>query len=277
MGESRYSWSKLLLEIMAIALALVFLIPFYFVAVNSVKSFAEILMHTISWPKEFVFSNYAAAWEQIQFASAFRNSLLVTFFSNLGLIIISSMAAWKMARTKRKANQILFFIFVSAMVIPFQSLMIPLVKWGNTLGLIDTIYGLVIMYFGFGVSLNLFLYHGFVKSVPLEIEESAIVDGCNPMRLFWSIVFPLLKPITVTIIILNSLWIWNDFMLPLLILHSPEYLTIPLVISKLFDQFMNKWDLALPAMVMSVTPVILLYLVLQRYIIQGITAGALKG
>ena len=124
------------------------------------------------------------------------------------------MAAWKMVRTPGKFSKILFVIFVSAMVIPFQTVMIPLMKVGGTLGLTNSIPGLIIMYFGFGVPLSLFLYHGFVKTVPIEIEESAMIDGCSQFGVFWRIVFPLLKPITVTVIILNTLWIWNDYLLP---------------------------------------------------------------
>jgi raffinose/stachyose/melibiose transport system permease protein len=163
------------------------------------------------------------------------------------------------------------------MVIPFQAIMIPLVKVAKWFGLLSSLPGLMICYFGFGVSMSIFLYHGFIKSIPKEIEESAVVDGCTPYSVFWRIVFPLLKPITVTIILLNSLWIWNDFLLPLLILQKPELRTIPLATNSFFGQYTKQWDLALAALVMGISPIVLFFLAMQRHIIEGITAGSVKG
>ncbi|WP_407267751.1 carbohydrate ABC transporter permease [Radiobacillus sp. PE A8.2] len=276
MFTSKYTFKIGLVEFFTIILALIFLVPFYIVVINSFKDFSSILMNATAWPENFLFSNYIEAWHLINFPQALFNSTFVTTLSNIGLVIISSMAAWKLARSTGKFNNILFMLFVSAMVIPFQSVMIPLVMWGKEIGIMDSRLGLVMMYFGFGVSLNIFLYHGFVKSIPKEIEEAAIIDGCNSFQLFWRIVFPLLRSITVTVIILNSLWIWNDFMLPMIAVTSDELLTIPLAINKLFGQFMNQWDKALPAMVMSIVPIISLYFFLQRHILRGIAAGAIK-
>ncbi|MEQ6377891.1 carbohydrate ABC transporter permease [Bacillaceae bacterium S4-13-58] len=276
MGTSKYTIKHFIVEIFAIILALVFLIPFYIVVINSFKDFSNILMNATAWPETFLFSNYVKAWNIIDFPKALFNSFFITILSNVGLVVISSMAAWKIARSSGKKNNFLFLFFVAAMIIPFQSVMIPLVMWGKELGIMNSRLGLIIMYLGFGVSLNIFLYHGFVKSIPKEIEEAAVIDGCNSFKLFWKIVFPLLKSITVTVIILNSLWIWNDFMLPLITLNSAELHTIPLAINTLFDQFMNQWDKALPAMVMSVGPIIFLYLFLQRHILKSVAAGAVK-
>ncbi len=264
------------LEIIGILLAIIFLIPFYFVIINSVKSFAEILIDAASWPKEILFSNYSKVWEIINFPRAFWNSLVITVFSNIGLVVISSMAAWKMVRTPGKLSKFLFILFVSAMVIPFQTVMIPLMKLGGALNLTNSIPGLIIMYFGFGVPLSLFLYHGFVKTVPIEIEESARIDGCSQFGVFWRIVFPLLKPITVTIIILNTLWIWNDFLLPLLVLQDAELRTIPLATSSFFAQYTKQWDMGLAALVLGITPVIIFFLFLQKHIIKGIAQGSIK-
>lgn len=276
-SQDRYTAKTLGLEIATIVLALIFLIPFYFVLVNSVKSFGDLLANAASWPEAFVWSNYARVWEIMNFPRAFLNSLLITVFSNAGLIVISSMAAYRMVRRATKLNNVLFVLFVSAMVIPFQSIMIPLVKVASDVGLMNSIPGLVICYFGFGVSLNIFLFHGFIKSIPKEIEESAVVDGCSPYGVFWRIVFPLLKPMSVTIILLNSLWIWNDFLLPLLILYDPQLRTIPLATYSFFGQYTKQWDLALAGLVMGVTPIVILFLAMQKHIIAGITAGSVKG
>ncbi|MCK6205685.1 carbohydrate ABC transporter permease [Bacillus infantis] len=272
----KYTGRTFLLEIIGIILGLIFLIPFYFVAVNSVKSFAEILLDAAAFPKEVLFANYSKVWEIINFPRAFWNSLIITVFSNIGLVIISSMAAWKMVRTPGRFSKILFILFVSAMVIPFQTVMIPLMKLGGALNMTNSIPGLIMMYFGFGVPLSLFLYHGFVKTVPREIEESALIDGCSQFGVFWRIVFPLLKPITVTVVILNTLWIWNDFLLPLLVLQDAELRTIPLATSSFFAQYTKQWDMGLAALVLGITPVIIFFLFLQKHIIKGIASGSIK-
>ncbi|WP_421383961.1 carbohydrate ABC transporter permease [Bacillus salacetis] len=273
---SRYTKKTFVLEIIGITVGLIFLIPFYFVLINSVKPFAAILIDSAAWPEEFLFSNYSKVWDIINFPRAFWNSLIITVFSNLGLVIISSMAAWKMVRTPGKVSKILFIFFVSAMVIPFQTVMIPLMKLGGALHLTNSIPGLIIMYFGFGVPLSLFLYHGFVKTVPVEIEESAMIDGASQFGVFWRIVFPLLKPITVTVIILNTLWIWNDYLLPLLVLQDAELRTIPLAASSFFAQYTKQWDMGLAALVLGITPIIIFFLFLQKHIIKGIAAGSIK-
>ncbi|MBO1512787.1 carbohydrate ABC transporter permease [Metabacillus bambusae] len=274
--KKNYSKRTFLLEIFAIMLGLIFLIPFYFVFINSVKGFSEILIDAAALPKEILFSNYAKVWEVISFQDAFLNSLIITVLSIAGIVVISSMAAWKMVRTPGKLSKFLFIFFVSAMVIPFQTVMIPLMKLGGMLGIMNSIPGIVIMYFGFGVSLSLFLYHGFVKTIPQEIEESARVDGCSQFGVFWRIVFPLLKPITVTVIILNTLWIWNDYLLPLLVLQDAELRTIPLATSSFFAQYTKQWDMGLAALVLGIAPVIVFFLFLQKHIIKGIAAGSIK-
>ncbi|MCM3620159.1 carbohydrate ABC transporter permease [Sutcliffiella horikoshii] len=274
--DQKYTKRTLVLEIIGILLAIIFLIPFYFVIINSVKSFSEILIDAAALPTEILFSNYAKVWEIIQFPRAFWNSLIITVLSNIGIVVISSMAAWKMVRTPGKFSKILFVIIVSAMVIPFQTVMIPLMKLGGALNLINSIPGIIIMYFGFGVPLSLFLYHGFVKTVPVEIEEAARIDGCSQFGVFWRIVFPLLKPITVTVVILNTLWIWNDYLLPLLVLQSAELRTIPLATSSFFAQYTKQWDMGLAALMLGIAPIIIFFLFLQKHIIKGIAAGSVK-
>ncbi|MCU6796373.1 MULTISPECIES: carbohydrate ABC transporter permease [Paenibacillus] len=265
------------LEILGILLAVLFLVPFYFVIVNSMKSFGEILINSANLPTSLNFMNYTKVWSIMKFPQVFLNSLLVTVFSNIGLVIISSMAAYRLVRSPSKFNNLIFLAFVAAMVIPFQSIMIPLVRVGSQIGIMDSIPGLVICYFGFGVSLNVFLYHGFIKSIPIEVEESARVDGCSPYGVFWKIVFPLLKPMTVTVVLLNSLWIWNDFLLPMLVLSSPDLRTIPLATFSFFGQYTKQWDLALAALVLGVLPIVIFFLAMQKHIIEGITAGSVKG
>lgn len=277
MLAGRYSRSTLLLEAGLIALALVFLYPLFIVVSNSFKSFSEIMLDSAGLPKVWIVDNYVNAWQAVRFPRVLWNSLLITVLSNAGLVVISSMAAWRLVRYPARWSRVLFLAFVAAMVIPFQAIMLPLMEVGGYLHLIDRVYGLIIMYLGFGVSFTLFLFQGFIKSIPGEVEESAIIDGCGTQALFWRIVFPLLKPISVTALILNSLWIWNDFLLPVMVLQDDASKTIPLAMYSFFAQYSRNWDLALAMLVMSMTPIIMFFLIMQRYVINGIMAGSVKG
>lgn len=276
MGE-KYSLKKFFLEITAILLGLLFLVPFYFVIANSLKTFSELLLNPAALPKMIQFDNYVRAWEILKFPTVFVNSLIITVLSNVGIVVLSSMAAYRMVRFPTKFNNLFFGLLVASMVIPFQSIMIPLVKVGKTVGLLNNIPGLIAAYLGFGAALSIFLYHGFMKSIPKEIEEAAIVDGCTSYQVFWKIIFPLMKPMTVTVLVLNSLWIWNDFLLPSLFLSDPELRTIPLAASSFFAQYTKQWDLALASLVLGVTPIVIFFLAMQKHIIKGITSGSVKG
>ncbi|MEH7254017.1 carbohydrate ABC transporter permease [Neobacillus niacini] len=273
---NRYTWRTSIVEILAILLGLVFLVPFYYVFSNSLKSFAEILTNTSALPKVLMFDNYVNAFEKLDFLTVFKNSLIITIGSNIVLVIFCSMAAYMLVRTKKKISNIIFMTFVAAMIIPFQSIMIPLIKTAGNFGLLNSIWGLVFMYLGFGSGMTIFLYHGFIKGIPLELEEAAIIDGCTRFGVFWRIVFPLLKPITVTIVILNSLWIWNDFLLPSLVLQDPELRTIPLATFFFFGQYTKQWDLALAALVIGIIPLLIFFFTMQKHIIKGITSGSIK-
>ncbi len=274
--ENKYTGKLFILEIAAILIGLVFLVPFYYVVSNSLKSFSEILMNTSALPSVLQFQNYVNAFQQMDYLKVFMNSLMITVASNILIVVFCSMAAYMLVRTKKKISNIIFMTFVAAMVIPFQSIMIPLVKVAGNFGLLNSIWGLVFMYLGFGSGMAIFLYHGFMKGIPVELEEAAIIDGCTPFGVFWRIVFPLLKPITVTIVILNSLWIWNDFLLPMLVLQDPELRTIPLATFFFFGQYTKQWDLALAALVISIIPLLIFFFSMQKHIIKGITSGSIK-
>lgn len=274
--ENKYTGKLFILEIAAILIGLVFLVPFYYVVSNSLKSFSEILMNTSALPSVLQFQNYVNAFQQMDYLKVFMNSLIITVASNILIVVFCSMAAYMLVRTKKKISNIIFMIFVAAMVIPFQSIMIPLIKVAGNLGLLNSLWGLVFMYLGFGSGMAIFLYHGFMKGIPVELEEAAIIDGCTPFGVFWRIVFPLLKPITVTIVILNSLWIWNDFLLPMLVLQDPELRTIPLATFFFFGQYTKQWDLALAALVISIIPLLIFFFSMQKHIIKGITSGSIK-
>jgi raffinose/stachyose/melibiose transport system permease protein len=273
---NRYSVKTFIGELFAILLGLIFLVPFYYILSNSFKSFADILTNTSALPKSLHFENYINAFDKLDYLRVFSNSLIITVVSNVVLVVFCSMAAYMLVRTKKKISNVIFMTFVAAMIIPFQSIMIPLMKTAGSIGLLNSRWGLIIMYLGFGSGMTIFLYHGFIKGIPVELEEAAIIDGCSRFGLFWRIVFPLLKPITVTIVILNSLWIWNDFLLPSLVLQDPNLRTIPLATFFFFGQYTKQWDLALAALVMGILPLLIFFFAMQKHIIKGITSGSIK-
>lgn len=277
MEATKTKRSNVVTEIVMIVIALIFLAPFYFLAVNSVKSFGEILSDAASWPEKFMWSNFSRTWELARFSEAFVNSIVITVSSVLLIALFSAMASYRMVRSNTKFNRLLFLAFVAAMVVPFQTIMIPVLRVVNTLGVNNSMLGLLMTNLGLSVPMAIFLFHGFIKSVPLEIEEAATVDGCNPFTVFFRIVLPLLKPMLMTIIVLNALGIWNDYLLPSLILQKPELRTIPLATFSFFGQYTKQWDLALPALVFGIAPIIAFYLLMQRYIVEGIAAGSVKG
>lgn len=274
-------------EILVLLLLAVFLIPFAMVVINSAKTSKDILYETLSLPAdwgqllanvELIFNN-----RTVHYANAFLDSTLITFFSLAVISVFSSMCAWVLVRTKSAWSTLLFFAFVAAMVIPFQVLMFPLVRWMRILGdfihikLLQSIPGIVFAYLGFGCPLSIFIFHGFIKNIPYELEESATIDGCGTARTFFEIVFPLLQPIIITVLILNGIWIWNDYLLPLLMLGSNGAVqTVPVAVTAFAGAYLKQWDLILTSTLIAMLPVIVLYLFAQRYIIKGMIEGAIK-
>ncbi|BBI33938.1 carbohydrate ABC transporter permease [Cohnella abietis] len=275
--KDRYNSGKLLLELFMIALGLLFLVPLYLVFINAFKRYDEILTSASSLPELFQLSNFVTVWQEMKFPTVFANSLIITVLSVLGILLFSSAAAYQLVRRPGKMSNIIFLGILSAMVIPFQTMMIPLLMVAKDFKMINNLPGIITMYWGFGIPLALFLYHGFIKGVPVELEEAATMDGSSVFGVYFRILLPLLTPITVTIAILHSLWIWNDFLLPYIVLNSKAVQTIPLASYIYFGEYMNQWHLALAAMTLAVIPIVVFFLLMQRYIIQGITAGAVKG
>jgi len=262
--------------IFGIILALIFLFPIYLLVVNSLKTPRDVFLNTLGFPEEYMFANFVRAWDMMDFGKVFFNSIFLCVGSISLLIISSVMAAWVLVRTKTILSSIIFIMFIAAMVIPFQSVMLPLVGFMSAIGLLNTRFGLMFMYLGFGSSLSIFLYHGFIKSIPTSLEEAAIIDGCSKPLVLWLIVFPLLKPITFTVVILNLIWIWNDYLLPSLVISAKDLRTIPLSMFFFFGQYTKQWHLAMAALTLAIVPVIVFFIMAQKQIIRGITQGAIK-
>lgn len=255
------------------------LFPIYFLFVNSFKSQKEIVASPMAMPQSFDFSYLLNAADQIKLGQSVFNTLVITVAAVTLIVLTSSLTAWMMVRNKTKASNLLFLVFTAAMLVPFQSVMYPLVSLMESLGLKNT-FGLILMYGGFGLSMTVFMYHGFFKGVPLSLEEAAVIDGASIFQLFFHIVFPLVKPITATVIITNAMWIWNDYLLPFLIIgnNKSKTLTLSLYYAKsLSGQYGNPWELIFPAVLICVIPILVVFIFLQRSIIEGIAAGAVKG
>lgn len=265
------------LSIMAVgfALALLFVSPVFILVNSSFKSLQDIYINVLALPKQLSFQNYTKAFKEMDYVKAFMNSFAITCISTALIIFISSMAAWVLVRYKTRTSKILFLMFAAVQLIPFQCVMLPLVDIMSKLHLMNR-PGLVFMYMGFGCAMSIILFHGFIKNIPIELEEAAIIDGCNMVQTFINIVLPLLKGIIATVAVINVMWIWNDFLLPSLVINKNGMQTLPLRTYLFFGQFTKKWDLATASLMLCMIPIVLFYLSCQKYIVKGITAGVGK-
>ncbi|MCL1949794.1 MAG: carbohydrate ABC transporter permease [Turicibacter sp.] len=266
---------KQIISMIALAVALVWLYPFYLMIVNALKSRAEIFTNTLGLPQDIQWGNFSEAMERMNFWGSFSNSLIITVVSVIVLVVCSSMAAYALSRNPGKVSNWVYGIFAVAVLIPFQSIMIPLIGMFGQANMLNR-PGLVFMYLGIGSSMAIFLYFGALRSVPKDLDEAACIDGCSKFQTFWHIIFPILKPTTVTVIVLNSIWFWNDYLLPSLVINRPEWRTIPLMTFFFFGEFSRQWNLALAALIIAIVPVIIMYMFLQKYIIKGVSDGAVK-
>jgi len=287
MTKSNFRIGRLVGEIVVLGALLVFLIPFLLVVVNSAKTSKDILFDTLGWPADWsqlwtniglIFGNHT-----VHYAAAFFDSVVITVLSLAVIVLFSAMCAWALVRTRSVWATVVFFLFVAAMVIPFQVLMFPLVRWMRIIGdflhlpMLQSFQGVVFAYMGFGAPLSIFIFHGFIKNIPYELEESAKIDGASEAGIFFRIVFPLLQSIIITVLILNGIWIWNDYLLPLLMLGSNGAVqTLPIAVTAFAGAYLKQWDLILTSTLIAMVPVIVLYLFAQRYIIKGMIDGAIK-
>ncbi|ADL50290.1 carbohydrate ABC transporter permease [Clostridium cellulovorans] len=260
-------------------LTIVFLLPILIVIMNSFKGKFYISETPFLLPNSstFVgFSNYIEGVTKTGFVQAFGWSVFITVFSVAVIILFTSMTAWFITRVKSKFTSFLYYLFAFSMIVPFQMVMFTMTKVANVTHL-DNPVGIIVIYLGFASGLSVFMFSGFVKSIPLEIEEAAVIDGCNPIQTFFMIVFPVLKPTAITVAILNAMWIWNDYLLPYLIIGN-EYKTIPIAIQYLKGGY-GSIDMGamMAVLVLAIIPIVIFYFVCQKHIIEGVVAGAVKG
>lgn len=271
--------SNVLIFIFLLCLSFIFLIPIITVIANSFKDKFSISQTPFVLPNSDTFAgveNYIKGINDTGFISAFLWSLFITVGSVAVIVLLTAMTAWYITRVKNRFNSILYYLFVFSMIVPFQMVMFTMSKIANVLRL-DNPFGLVLIYLGFGAGLSVFIFSGFIKSIPLSLEEAAIIDGCNVLQTFWHVVFPILKPTAITVAILNTMWVWNDYLLPYLVIGS-DYKTIPIAVQYLKGGYGSVDMGAMMAMlVLSIVPVVIFYLTCQKYIIKGVAAGAVKG
>ena len=275
------STGNTIIFIILCALVVVFLYPIMFIVINSFKGKFFISQNPFALPTAETFAgltNYINGLEKTGFFSAMGWSFFITILSVAVIIFFTSMTAYYITRVKSKATNVLYYLFVFSMIVPFQMVMFPMVKLADTLNLSNPL-GMVALYLGFGSGLSVFMLSGFIKSIPLEIEEAAMIDGCNPLQTYFHIVLPILKPTSITVAILNAMWVWNDYLLPYLVIGlSTKYKTIPVVIQMLVGSNGNRDMGAMMAMlVLAIIPIVVFYLACQKHIIEGVVAGAVKG
>ena len=270
---------NILSYILLTAAALMFVAPIAIVLMNSFKSKFYISGEPFKLPDGETFEgilNYTEGVAKTGFFNAFGWSVFITVFSVAAIVLFTSMTAWYITRRKSKFTSALYYAFVFSMIVPFQMVMFTLTKTANTMHL-DNPVGIVFIYLGFGAGLSVFMFSGFVKSIPLEIEEAAMIDGCGPLQTYFRVVFPILKPTAITVAILNAMWVWNDYLLPYLVIGS-EYKTVPIAIQYLKGGYGSVDMGAMMAMlVLAIVPIVIFYLFSQKYIIKGVVAGAVKG
>lgn len=256
------------------------LIPIILVFINSFKSKLYIMSEPFSLPKgdNFVkFENYIKGLSSSGFFEAFKRSLFITIFSVIIIVVFTSMTAWFIIRLKCKFTKILYFIFVFSMIVPFQMVMYTMTYVVNKAEL-NNLVGILVVYLGFGAGMSVFMFSGFIKGIPIEIEEAAMIDGCNPFKTFFFVVFPMLKPIAITVAILNAMWVWNDYLLPYLILGTQNK-TVPVAIQLAMSGAYGStdWGGFMAMLVLAIIPIIIFYIASQKYIIKGVVSGAVKG
>ena len=277
---------KIFMELLAIILMLLVLSPFIVVLFNASKTYDQITRDPAAPPTDIsqLFNNISQVFNDptTDLLGAFADSFIITAVSLLVIIFFSSMAAWVLVRNRSRFSKLSFMLFVAAMVIPFQVVMYPLVYFlkgmGDVLGvpMLGTVHGITFAYLGFGSSLSIFVFHGFIKGIPLALEESATIDGCSQPGIFFKIVLPLLTPTIMTVAILNGIWIWNDYLLPLLVVGGSQVQTIPLAVTAFAGAYVKRWNLLMTTSLLAMLPIIVMFLFAQKYIIKGMVEGAVK-
>ncbi|MCK4258295.1 MAG: carbohydrate ABC transporter permease [Halanaerobiales bacterium] len=273
MNRRKINWAIVIFLVIG---SIFILFPLYLTVTNAFKTPQEMAQSVLSLPKQLHFDNFIQAIKMTNFFRSFKNSFLITICAVAITLLTNSMIAYAIARNMdKKFFKILYYYFISALFIPFPIIMLPIVKQTSIMGM-DNQWGLILLYVVYGLAFNIFVYVGYIKSIPISLEEAAIIDGCSIWKVFWKIIFPLMAPINATVGILTTLWVWNDFLLPLVILSNQEQMTLPLVQFVFQSQFSTDYHLAFASYLMVMTPLIIVYILAQKWVISGILRGSTK-
>lgn len=275
--RSSINWGTKVLEGFMLILAALVAVPFYYLFATTFKNAEEASMHPLRFPTQFRFEQYVESWNAMNYLNVLKNNLIITAVSVLFVVIVSAMAAYPLARRRHKVNKFIFVLILAGIMVPYQMAIIPLFRLIKALHLIDNELGVILIYTFIFMPLATFIFNGFIRTLPVELEEAAKIDGCGVWRTYWQITFPLLRPATATVIILVSLNVWNDFIFPLLFLQSRDKATILLEVYRNVGQFSTDWTSMFPMMVLGILPMLIFYLVMQKHIIKGIASGSIKG
>ncbi|AFH60802.1 carbohydrate ABC transporter permease [Paenibacillus caseinilyticus] len=267
---------KWLLDVLMLPFGLLTFFPFYLILINTVKTPTETAINPMSLPKNWDFSNYIKVFEETPLLRSFGNSLFITVISVLLMVLIGAMAAYPVVYNPNRLNKVIVVYLLAGFLIPFQTTLIPLFELMTDFGLINKLWGLIILYMG-GAVFVFFLVSGYMRTLPKELSEAAIIDGCSVWGVFWRIILPLLQPITMTSIIYQTMWIWNDFLAPMLFLNSQDKATLVLQVYKAKGEFSVNWPLFMTLTVIVLVPIFIFFLFMQKHIVKGIVGGAIKG
>lgn len=261
-----------------VILAVVYLLPVVVMLYNGFKPYSEIMTDLLALPQVWTLDNFTTVWTEMDVPRLFLNNVLATAIGVAGIVVVGALAGYRLSRTKSRASWFLYLLLILPMLIPFQATMISVLKLAQSVGLSGSILGLGVQYWGFGAPMAIFLYHGFVKSIPVELDEAALIDGANPAQSFVQVIFPLMSPMTFTVLVVDVMWIWNDYLLPLIMVNSQaETRTLTLAVYAYFGQYVSNYGYAIAALVIAVVPSVVLFLLLQKHVVKGVAAGAVKG
>ncbi len=269
--------SMWVLEIIMIGIAALFAVPIYTLVTIAMKTSRELIWSPLALPKSIYLENFKDAWELLNLEVVYKNSLTVTFASVIIRILFASMAAFTLAKRINKVNRFLYVLFLSGLMVPIYTILVPLLRLIKNLGLMNSHLGLIVVYIAMGMPFAIFMLTGFIKSIPDELLEAAVLDGCSVYRTFWTIVFPLLKSAITTLFILDFLGVWNDFLLPMLTLSKNSLKTVTVAMYNFYGEFGTRWEMTFAGYTLAIIPIVIVYLILQKHIVEGIMIGAVKG
>ncbi|MDD3334532.1 MAG: carbohydrate ABC transporter permease [Eubacteriales bacterium] len=278
MRSKTQKWIRhILLELLGLLAALLMIMPVYVVVINAFKPFKKILTNTFAFPDSFYLDSLLYVWDSMNYLTILKNTILSAIVVVVVAVVLSAMCGYKLSRVDDRKSKVFIVCLLASMIIPFQSIMLPVYQVVHRLGQSDNLLGYMITLVPLYAPFAVFVYHGFVKTVPRALEESAIIDGCGPFRVFFQIVFPLMSSTTASIVVLFTLWVWNDYTLPSLLLRSAQNKTLTTAVYSFFSSYYTRWDYGIASLTLAIMPITLFFIFMQKYFVSGMVAGAIKG